>query len=102
MSGLERLALPPVHIGAVGDRNLSRRAGDDIDVRGRLIPDGNLGAGIYSALIFFLGAKSTYMHICMAHAVLHNHGLANPVDFHNTRRLLLVSRVGLCSMTSAR
>ena len=34
------------------------------------------------------------MRISMAHAVLHNHGLANPVDFHNTRRLLLVSRLG--------
>ena len=42
----------------------------------------------YSALIFLLGASlHTCMRISMAHAVLHNHGLANPVDFHNTRRL---------------
>ena len=42
----------------------------------------------YSALIFLLGASlHTCMRISMAHAVLHNHGLANPVDFHNARRL---------------
>ena len=57
----------------------------------------------YSALIFFLELSSRMcMRISMAHAVLHNHGLANPVDFHNTRRLLLVSRLAFGSMTRPR
>ena len=51
----------------------------------------------YSALIFLLGASlHTCMRISMAHAALHTHGLADPVDFHHTRRVLLVSLVGLC------
>lgn len=41
------------------------------------------------------------MRISMAHAVLHNHGLANPVDFHSTRRLLLVFQYDESPVTTA-
>lgn len=46
----------------MGDRNLSGRAGDDIDVWGRLIPDGYLGVGLLLRLNFLSGSR---VHVCV-------------------------------------